>query len=297
MPYQRILLAVDPEGLEEAAFPIVAALAEAGRGHVTLLAVSRTSDAAEHLDALQAHLQKAVAALEDAGVQAKAELRQAAAGSSIADEITAAAELDRADLVALGSHGHGALAAVFVGSVGREVSAKVQAPVLFVHKHRGTPVSHLISTPLERVLVPVDHSEAARRAIRVALEIVRPDRGSVLLLHVREMVPRGDVPYIESAEEAYRLTDGLLRELSPEGVKVEARVAAPQPNPASAIAEAADEWGADLIVFGSRRLTPLGGLLLGSVAQAVLHRTDRPVLLAGHPTPEPPGGASTPSAA
>ena len=293
MPYQRILLAVDPEGLEEAAFPIVAALAEASRGQVMLLAVSRTRDAAEHLGALGDHLRNAVAALKDAGVEAKAELRQAAAGSSIADEITAAAELDRADLVALGSHGHGALAAVLVGSVGREVSAKVQAPVLFVHKHRGTPVSHLI----ERVLVPVDHSEAARRAIRVALEIVRPDRGSVLLLHVREMVPRGDVPYIESAEEAYRLTDGLLRELSPEGVKVEARVAAPQPNPASAIAEAADEWGADLIVFGSRRLTPLGGLLLGSVAQAVLHRTGRPVLLAGHPTPEPPGGASTPSAA
>jgi nucleotide-binding universal stress UspA family protein len=45
------------------------------------------------------------------------------------------------------------------------------------------------------------------------------------------------------------------------------------------IAAAAEEWDADLIVMGSRRLSDLRSLLLGSTAHAVMHISDRPVLI------------------
>jgi nucleotide-binding universal stress UspA family protein len=47
---------------------------------------------------------------------------------------------------------------------------------------------------------------------------------------------------------------------------------------AHAIAEAAKAREADLIVVGTRGHTPLGGLLLGSVTQRLLHIAPCPVL-------------------
>lgn len=56
---------------------------------------------------------------------------------------------------------------------------------------------------------------------------------------------------------------------------------------AASIADAADRSDAGLIVMGSRRLTDLGGLVLGSAAHGVVRRTQRPVLLAeGQPAGE-----------
>jgi nucleotide-binding universal stress UspA family protein len=50
--------------------------------------------------------------------------------------------------------------------------------------------------------------------------------------------------------------------------------------PAQEIVRAATEVHADLIVMGTRGMSSLGGLLLGSVAQRVVHLAAVPVLLA-----------------
>lgn len=45
------------------------------------------------------------------------------------------------------------------------------------------------------------------------------------------------------------------------------------------ILEEAEDFGADLIVLGSRGLTDFSALLLGSVAHKVIHHADLPVLV------------------
>ena len=46
-----------------------------------------------------------------------------------------------------------------------------------------------------------------------------------------------------------------------------------------AILEKARDYKADLIVMGSRGLGQIGGLILGSVSERVLHRAHVPVLI------------------
>jgi nucleotide-binding universal stress UspA family protein len=52
-------------------------------------------------------------------------------------------------------------------------------------------------------------------------------------------------------------------------------------DPAEAIISTADELDADMIVLAARKRTPTGKVLFGSVTQAVLLGTARPVLVCG----------------
>ena len=116
------------------------------------------------------------------------------------------------------------------------------------------------------------------------MDIAREEGAGLLILHVRDMVPFGDVPYIEGPEEALQLMQELTAELPTSEVSIEKRIDAPSLNPVQEIVEAAEKWNADLIVLGSRRLSLAGGLFLGSVALGVVQHSSRPVLMAGHPT-------------
>lgn len=52
-------------------------------------------------------------------------------------------------------------------------------------------------------------------------------------------------------------------------------------DPATTILQTATEVGADMVVLGGRKRTPLGTLLFGSVSQSVLLDADRPVTVTG----------------
>lgn len=290
------MLAVDPEGLAESAVPIVAALARKSGGQVYVVGVTDGDDPSQRRAAVEDHVRRATEELTAAGLAVQGEVRHAPAGSSAAAEIVTAARARGADLVALGSHGHGSVAALVLGSTGRRVAAEIEAPILLVHG--AGPIqatASLVPAPIRRILVPVDYSEASRHAVDVARAIARDGGATVMVFHAREMVPWGDAPYVESSEEAQQLLQEMADRLRASGCAVETRITEPMLSPVSSITKAAEEWNADLIVVGSRRLTALGGLLLGSVTQGVVNQTTRPVLVAGHPVHDPLRGAQSPS--
>jgi nucleotide-binding universal stress UspA family protein len=66
-----------------------------------------------------------------------------------------------------------------------------------------------------------------------------------------------------------------------EGAGVEVELTESSGDPAEAIISTADELDADMIVLAARKRTPTGKVLFGSVTQAVLLGTDRPVLVCG----------------
>ncbi len=137
-----------------------------------------------------------------------------------------------------------------------------------------------------RYLVPCDGSLQSLRAVAHVIRLAAGCAGvRVLLLNVREPADNWEVRRFHSAEEvacrqqqegeadlgaARALLDGA-------GVDYAAEVAVGPV--AETIAACAREQGCDHIVMGTHGRTGLATLLLGSVASAVVSRTDLPVTL------------------
>jgi nucleotide-binding universal stress UspA family protein len=133
---------------------------------------------------------------------------------------------------------------------------------------------------LEKILLAVDSSKHARKAVPAAVELARAGSGLVRVLHVRELSYAPATVVGNSPEEAERLVEEVVDELKQAGAQAEGvAVTSIEGSPARAILEQAEEFGAGMIVLGSRGLSSLGGLLLGSVAHKVLHLATRPVLV------------------
>ncbi len=140
-----------------------------------------------------------------------------------------------------------------------------------------------------KVLLATDGSPASLRAAQFVGDMARKDpEMHVTVLHVahipRElttwagieyqvdvpldaMIQRSAQPIIESAREALGL--------DPERVAAEVQVGVP----AEEIVEMANSDGDDFIVMGSRGLSPIAELLLGSVSERVIRISKCPVLI------------------
>jgi nucleotide-binding universal stress UspA family protein len=143
---------------------------------------------------------------------------------------------------------------------------------------------------LERLLVPLDGSGLARKALEAALEIAKLQGASVRLLHV--------VPRLEEYARHASLFEPLARELDRLGREVvedaakevrsaglEVEVALAHGYPAEEIVAQAEAHDISLIAMGSRGLTTAGSHVLGSVSYQVAMRAPCPVLVAktAHP--------------
>lgn len=133
----------------------------------------------------------------------------------------------------------------------------------------------------EKILIAVDGSDHARKATPVTIELAKTGKAEVVVMHVYE-VPhaRGPVAPAEQPEEAKSLTGAIVKEITSAGVPARGEVISTSAGKAAAaIVDTARDEKADLIVMGSRGLSELEGLLLGSVTHKVLQLADRPVLV------------------
>ena len=135
-----------------------------------------------------------------------------------------------------------------------------------------------------KILVPMDGSESALRALEQAIRRVSGGGGEIRLLNVQLPIPSsvGDFVGSGSVQDYYREEGekalGAARErLAGAGVAhaADMRVGAI----AETIAADAAEQGCDDIVMGSRGLGSLSSMLLGSVANRVLHLSQVPVTI------------------
>lgn len=148
-----------------------------------------------------------------------------------------------------------------------------------------------------RILLPVDASDA--RASAQAQTVVdladETENVTVDVLHVHEAVDAPDVEWAagggfseqfaeemrENVQDLQGVPDSINHVVDRfEAAGVEYSVHEVTGEPAEAILAMADERDSDAIVIGARRRSPIGKILFGSVAQALILDSDRPVTVA-----------------
>ena len=139
---------------------------------------------------------------------------------------------------------------------------------------------------MQRILVPVDGSEHALRAIDMAADIGIHFDIPLVVIHVRSGSGVGQIPLdlvaYRQLEDLYEtesaLLDAIAWRIAEDAAERARRAGAPSVevlidigDPASTIVRVSEDLGADLIVMGRRGRGDLGGLLLGSVSHKVGH--------------------------
>ena len=138
----------------------------------------------------------------------------------------------------------------------------------------------------EKILVPLDGSTLAERAIRHAQEIARGTRSEILLMQavnfpvpvVPEAVLMPDAKWLaEAKKEAAEYLEGIAAPLREAGMRV--RTMLDERPPADAILHIASREEVDLIVMSTHGRGGLSRMLMGSVAESVFRATSRTVML------------------
>ncbi len=134
-----------------------------------------------------------------------------------------------------------------------------------------------------RILVAVDGSDSGTVAVDFATALADHPGARVRVVHINELIVGGRGVAYESESEAMEIVDGAVGTLRGRGIEADGVhylancFTVPQ-----RIAEAAQDWGADVIVFGSkrRRWARLRG---GALRERVTRVSGLPVLTAPSP--------------
>ena len=149
-------------------------------------------------------------------------------------------------------------------------------------------------TLYSKILVPLDGSQRAERILPHVEALAQAGNAEVVLLNVidptiGELGPSfymaGTAPdlqvhweMLEKAEEqAKEYIKGQEGSLAKKNIKVRSLVV--RGNAVDAIVQQANEVGADLVAMASHGRSGLARAFFGSVANGVLHRIERPLLL------------------
>jgi nucleotide-binding universal stress UspA family protein len=231
---------------------------------------------------LREAIARAETTLERPGLTVEGILLHGRPGTAIVDEASA---MD-ADLVVVGSRGHGTIATMLLGSTASEIVDHSPCPILVArHGH------------LEPLAFADDGSKSARNAEAVFTQWPIFAGKVVSVVTVAETavpVAAGFTPglydqvlesYTNTVDEARREVqkeaDSAARRLADAGL--EATAIALEGDPAAEIVRFAKERKVGTIVMGTRGHTGLARLILGSVARNVLQHASCSVLIVRAP--------------
>ena len=148
---------------------------------------------------------------------------------------------------------------------------------------------------IKKILYATDLSKNSAYAFLFATDMARRHDAKIVILHVLESIP----PYMESdagitdemkrkqqeetIEELKAHVQGFCKkaeaQIGPPCVELVSKVLVPRGHPPEEILNAANEEGCDVIVLGTHGKGFLAHTFLGSVSNAVMHRTRKPVFI------------------
>ncbi|HEX8025221.1 MAG TPA: universal stress protein [Candidatus Limnocylindrales bacterium] len=206
-----------------------------------------------------------------------------------ADSLLQEAARVGADLIVVGSRGHGTLDAMLLGSVSAEVVSRSRVPVLVV---RGTSADQVVlaydgSPAAEAAAHLVETLPVLRRAqVRVATVIDRGPWWST----VPPLVPAEALVLFEDAWEAAQAkaratVHAAATRLQESGIATDEAIL--DGDPGAELIHAIRRWNADLVILGAHGRHGLAGIIPGSVARTLVLHAPASVLVVPPPAPAP----------
>ena len=181
-----------------------------------------------------------------------------------AETILKVAREKKSDIIVIGNRGAGEIEEFTLGSVADKVLRYAECTVLIVK--RGTAIS--------KILVAVDGSKHAQKALEYAVQLALKYNASVTLINVAQTV----YPYLK-ADAAKSIGELIVSEAAKQvkELKVDKRVEIGDPT--KTILEVAKNENYDLIALGCRGLNPAERFLLGCVSDKVAGHAQCSVLI------------------
>lgn len=299
--YKNIIVPLDGSPMSEAALPYAEALASRTGARITLVRAAyahtllgdRGLDQQAAVHGAQDYLNAVADDLEQRGFGVETDVP-----FSQAPVTWVGAEVDRrkADLIVMTTHDRVGVERWLHDDVADAVVTSARTPVLLVHASDEFPASKVFGRKQPLLLVPLDGSELAEAALPVASQLARVLNGRIALVGVVpgpddgvEAIGRGvgsssalERALLESDITEYLST--MVERLAAGGCR--AQVSVRSGNPATEIAQAANELHAAVVIMATHGRTGLARSVLGSVASSVVHRSTRPVMLVRRPRPQ-----------
>ncbi len=291
--FRRILIPLDGSSLSERALPIAAAVAQSTGGRLILVraavahSLPGTDEGKAQLQAVhdaQAYLQTIARRYNDL-----LDLECVAPLAPPEEGILMEAEVRRADLIMMTTHGRSGLGRFVYGSVTESVLAHSPVPVWIVRMGSAAPGAPRDRGVRPRILVPLDGSGFAEAVLPYATALARALDWTVVLLRVappalptvvEAEISASQLPaplVAEPPSEADRYLAAVAASLKAQGVRAQPLVRVGPP--AQAILDESAASGADLVVMATHGRSGMSRMLYGSVAAEVLHRGHLPLLL------------------
>lgn len=196
-----------------------------------------------------------------------------------ATEIVRVGEELQPRLIAISSHGRSGFKRWRLGSVADRVVRETTRDTVVVAPRDDVQLSETI----KRIVVPLDGSDRAQVALDDVLPIARSTGATLLLLRAYMTVvpttPIGlDVAYEQANEAAMAAVESYLQEVASGLAQLPTETKIYSGDASSSIVAAAED--ADLVVMSSHGRGGLARMALGSVTDAVIRGSGKPVYVA-----------------
>jgi nucleotide-binding universal stress UspA family protein len=200
--------------------------------------------------------------------------------------IEEAAKILQVDMIACATHGRGPLGRLWWGSVAWRALVSSPVPVLLRHAETRQDAGGLERAAETRIMVPLDGSSLAETALPLAQELAAQWHATIWLVHVVPDAwtapvaiyegPTAPAPSDESdiRRDMQRYLQGIAR-----GMDGEVRADIVTGPTVDALAGTVDERSITDIVMASHGRSGLSRVILGSVADALIHRLHLPIVV------------------
>ena len=185
-----------------------------------------------------------------------------------AEEIASYAKNNQCDLVIVGAHGEYYINDYVLGTTPASIVGQGNIPVLMIKKQP--------TVAYQRILIATDFSNASKKAVQFTFDCF--PEASFQLLHVADVnyqrvfnveISHPSLSDNSQTQEIWYKFDEFLNECQVDKTRFEKKMIGGYT--ADSVVRQAEKWKADLLAFGNQGHSKLHYLLMGSVAQRIMH--------------------------